>query len=137
RIEAVQPADVAETFLVNAVGPLRVAQVFWPRLDSGSKLVCLTSLMGSIADNGGGGRYGYRMSKAALNMLVRNLGHETEPKGVVVLAIHPGWVRTDMGGPNAPLSIDESVDAMVATIDEVGMERNGAFVDRNGEPLPW
>jgi NAD(P)-dependent dehydrogenase (short-subunit alcohol dehydrogenase family) len=77
------------------------------------------------------------MSKAALNMAVRCLGHDCRPRGMVSFAIHPGWVRTDMGGPSAPLSIEESVASMVATIASRTVEHDGMFFDRDGEVLPW
>ncbi|MBK8979035.1 MAG: SDR family oxidoreductase [Planctomycetes bacterium] len=137
RISDVDPEQLLVTLQVNAVGPLHVTKLLWPRLARNARVVHVTSLMGSISDDTSGGRYGYRMSKAALNMMVRNLGHEAAERGVVTFAIHPGWVRTDMGGPSAPLSIDESIASMVETIAQVGPERNGAFVDRDGEPLPW
>lgn len=132
----VDPKGLLATFDVNSVGPLRVAKALWPKLSDGSRFVTLTSLMGSIAD-ASGGSYAYRMSKTALNMAVKCLGLEAAPEGKIVFAMHPGWVRTDMGGPNAPLSIDESVDAMVRTIENSTPDSNGRFFDRNGEPLPY
>jgi NAD(P)-dependent dehydrogenase (short-subunit alcohol dehydrogenase family) len=136
-IEEVDLDEVARAFDVNALGPLRVTRGLWWRLGEGSRIVAVTSLMGSIADNTSGGRYGYRMSKAALNMAVRCLGHDCRPRGMVSFAIHPGWVRTDMGGPSAPLSIEESVASMVATIASRTVEHDGMFFDRDGEVLPW
>ncbi len=97
----------------------------------------MTSLMGSIADNSSGGSWAYRMSKTALNMATRNMAHELAGDGIIAVVLHPGWVQTDMGGAGAPLSIDESVTAMVATIDRLGSAQSGGFFDRHGEPLPW
>jgi NAD(P)-dependent dehydrogenase (short-subunit alcohol dehydrogenase family) len=97
----------------------------------------MTSLMGSIGDNGSGGSTPYRLSKAALNMASRNLAHELAGDGIPSMVIHPGWVQTDMGGEAAPLTIAESVSAMARTIDGFAAEHSGGFFDRNGERLPW
>jgi NAD(P)-dependent dehydrogenase (short-subunit alcohol dehydrogenase family) len=131
--------ELHEVFEINAVAPLRVTRAFLPllRRGAGPKVLQLSTLMGSIADNSSGGAYAYRMSKAALNMATRNLGHELGREGITCLAIHPGWVQTDMGGSRAPLPVRDAVAAMLAAIDGVGVERNGAFVDREGKPLPW
>lgn len=131
-------ADVLErTFRVNAIGPLLLTHALWGKLGQGSKIVHVTSKMGSIGDNSSGGRYAYRMSKAALNMAVRCLGFDCAPRGIVTFAIHPGWVRTDMGGPGAPLSIEESVGSMIGTIAQKGVGDDGMFFDKDGERLPW
>jgi NAD(P)-dependent dehydrogenase (short-subunit alcohol dehydrogenase family) len=124
-------------FETNAIGPLLLTRALWPQLAGGAKVVCISSLMGSIADNGSGGRHAYRMSKAGMNMLVRCLAHDGRERGIVAAALHPGWVRTGMGGASAPLSIDESVDAMMRTLDALDPSRSGGFFDRFGETLPW
>lgn len=130
---------IRQVFDINTLGPLRVTRALLPLLEKGSapRLAHMTSLMGSIADNGSGGSWAYRISKAALNMANRNLAHELEVKGIPSVVIHPGWVATDMGGSGAPLSIRESVGAMAATLDAVTMEERGAFLDREGKPIPW
>jgi NAD(P)-dependent dehydrogenase (short-subunit alcohol dehydrogenase family) len=97
----------------------------------------MTSLMGSIADNSSGGSWGYRMSKAALNMASRNMAHELAADGIIAVVIHPGWVRTDMGGAAAPLTIQEAVAAMTRTMDNFTMDQAGGFYDRHGESMPW
>jgi NAD(P)-dependent dehydrogenase (short-subunit alcohol dehydrogenase family) len=139
ELDALDDAELLRVFEVNALGPLRVTRSFLPLLTASSapRLAHVTSLMGSIGDNGSGGNYAYRMSKAALNMANRNLGHELGAKGVPSVAIHPGWVATDMGGKSAPLTIEDSVSAMAATIDAIEAKHAGAFLDRHGEPLPW
>jgi NAD(P)-dependent dehydrogenase (short-subunit alcohol dehydrogenase family) len=130
---------IRQVFDVNTLGPLRVTRALLPLLERGHspRLAHMTSLMGSIADNGSGGSWPYRISKAALNMANRNIAHELEIKGIPSVVIHPGWVETDMGGSGAPLSIRESVEAMAGTLDAVTMEQRGAFLDRKGEPIAW
>ena len=125
---------------VNALGPLRVARAFLPLLRAGRpvrRLVHMTSLMGSIEDNRSGDAYAYRMSKAALNMASRSLAVDLADEGVVSVALHPGWVRTRMGGPGARLGVEEAVASLIATIDRLGPPESGGFFDRDGQPLPW
>jgi NAD(P)-dependent dehydrogenase (short-subunit alcohol dehydrogenase family) len=93
--------------------------------------------MGSIGDNGMGGYYGYRLSKAALNMAMRNMHLELRAEGFVTIAINPGWVQTDMGGPQAPLRPEQSVHAMLNVIDGLSAEHGGRFFNHNGAELPW
>ena len=93
--------------------------------------------VGSIANNTGGSSYGYRASKAALNQLNRSLSAELAPLGFHTLCMHPGWVRTDMGGPNATLSPEESVRAMLGVIDKARDVASGSFLNFDGKPLPW
>jgi NAD(P)-dependent dehydrogenase (short-subunit alcohol dehydrogenase family) len=93
--------------------------------------------MGSISDNRSGGYWDYRISKAALNMVARNMAIELGNSGIVTVVLSPGWVRTDMGGPGAPHSPEEAVTDLIRTIDTLGAEQNGGFFDRAGKPLPW
>lgn len=132
-------AEWARVFEVNAVGPVRVTRALLPLLRTGRKTVnaLITSRMGSIADNETGGAWAYRMSKAALNMAGRNMMHGLTYMGIRTYILHPGWVRTDMGGEQAPLAPAEAVQALVGTIDRLGREENGGFFDLNGDPLPW
>jgi NAD(P)-dependent dehydrogenase (short-subunit alcohol dehydrogenase family) len=139
-IEDLDLDEVRRVFEVNTLGPLRVTRAFLPLLRRGRtprRLVHITSLMGSIADNRSGGSYPYRISKCALNMASVNLAHELADDGVVSVVLHPGWVRTDMGGSGATLAVDEAVGALIDTIDDLTMEHSGGFYDRLGEPLPW
>ncbi len=132
--------DAAERmFRVNALGPLRVTRaLLGPLRRGGSRLVAhVTSRMGSIADNTSGGAYGYRASKAALNMLNRSLAHELGPEGFRCVVLHPGWVRTDMGGSQAPLAVGESAGGLLAVLDGLPAGANGEFLDHRGEPVPW
>ncbi len=139
-IEDLDLDEVRRVFEVNTLGPVRVAREFLPLLRGGRhprRLVAITSLMGSIADDRSGGSYPYRISKCALNMVGVNLARELLEEEIVSVLLHPGWVRTDMGGPGAALPVEEAVGALVDTIDDLTMEHTGGFYDRLGEPLPW
>jgi NAD(P)-dependent dehydrogenase (short-subunit alcohol dehydrogenase family) len=131
--------EMERVYRVNAVGPLRVLQALLPNLKAGKrKLVAnVTSRMGSIEDNGSGGYYAYRASKAALNMVTRSLAVDLSPAGFTCVVLHPGWVRTDMGGPGAPLSVEQSVAGLLSVLDRVGPADSGKFFDHTGAPLPW
>jgi NAD(P)-dependent dehydrogenase (short-subunit alcohol dehydrogenase family) len=131
--------QVRRVFEVNTLGALRVTRAFRPLLARGRRprALLMSSLMGSIADNGSGSSWAYRMSKAALNMAGRNLAHELSAEGIVTAVLHPGWVRTDMGGAGAPLGVEEAVAEMAATMERLGPEQDGCFLDRQGAPLPW
>ena len=106
-------------------------------LPEGSKLAIITSRMGSVADNTSGGMYGYRASKAAVNMIGRSLAHDLRPRGVAVQLLHPGFVRTEMTGGNGMTDPDESAVSIAARVDELTIESTGTFRHANGEPLPW
>jgi NAD(P)-dependent dehydrogenase (short-subunit alcohol dehydrogenase family) len=131
--------DVMKTFQVNAVGPLRLARALLPALRRGKarRIVHITSKLASIDDNKSGGMYGYRMSKAALNMASRTLAAELRSEEVVSTVVHPGWVKTDMGGPGALLSAEESVKGMLQVIDGLTLEHSGRFFGHTGEEVPW
>jgi NAD(P)-dependent dehydrogenase (short-subunit alcohol dehydrogenase family) len=124
-------------FEVNSLGPLRVTAALRANLGRGSKIAIITSRMGSIDDNTSGGRYGYRMSKAAVNMAGRSLAHDLKNAGVAVVILHPGFVRTDMTGHQGLVDPAESAVGLIARIDELSLETSGSFVHANGEPLPW
>jgi NAD(P)-dependent dehydrogenase (short-subunit alcohol dehydrogenase family) len=131
--------EAARTFATNALGPLRVALAVLPLLRKarGAKMVHLTSGMGSIADNASGGYYGYRMSKAALNMASKSLAIDLRGAGIASVVINPGWVRTDMGGPGATTSPAESVASMLKQIDALTLAKSGAFLNWKGGEYPW
>ncbi|MCP3103602.1 SDR family oxidoreductase [Myxococcus sp. K15C18031901] len=132
-------ADVARTFAINALGPLRVTTALLPALLRGAarKVAYVTSRMGSLSANEEGGAYAYRMSKVALNMGVRNMSRDLRGERVVSVLLHPGWVKTDMGGPDAPLPPSDSVRGMLHIIDELRFEHSGRFFDYQGEEVPW
>jgi NAD(P)-dependent dehydrogenase (short-subunit alcohol dehydrogenase family) len=138
-IEEIDVDSIARSYEVNSLGPMRVTQALLPNLRSGTRklVVQISSTMGSIARNDGGGYYAYRSSKAALNMLNRSLAHELEDEGFVCVVLHPGWVKTDMGGPNARIEPQESIAGMLKVIDGLNAEKNGRFYNFRGEELPW
>lgn len=139
RVESLDAQELLRAFDVNAVGPLRMIAALLPllRRSRTRRLIQVTSRMGSIADNASGGSYAYRLSKAALNMAVRNVAHELGPQGFVALAIHPGWVRTAMGGRSAPLSIESATAEVLRIALETGPEDNGGFKGPGGRELPY
>jgi NAD(P)-dependent dehydrogenase (short-subunit alcohol dehydrogenase family) len=124
-------------FEVNSLGPLRVTAALKPFLDRGSKVAIITSRMGSIEDNTSGSRYGYRMSKAAVNMAGRSLAHDLKSDGIAVAILHPGFVRTDMTGGDGLIDPPESAAGLIQRLDELTLENTGSFWHANGERLPW
>ncbi len=132
-------ADLSRTLAINALGPLRVTSALLPALRQGTarRVAFVSSRMGSMASNTDGGAYAYRMSKAALNAGVRSLSLDLRPEGFVTVMLHPGWVRTDMGGPEAPLPAADSVRGMLGIIDGLSPEQGGRFLDYQGQEVPW
>jgi NAD(P)-dependent dehydrogenase (short-subunit alcohol dehydrogenase family) len=127
-----------EIFEINTIAPLIMAEAFADHVarSQQKKLIGITSVLGSLASNNGG-RYAYRASKAALNMEWNCLAKDLGSRGVICVALHPGWVQTDMGGSGAPLTIDQSVPAMVKTIDGFTSAHNGRYIQYDGAELPW
>lgn len=130
-------AAIARQFEVNAMGPLRVTAALVPRLGRGSKVALITSRMGSIADNGSGAYYGYRMSKAALNAAGVSLARDLSTRGIAVALLHPGYVRTEMTGNSGGIEPKDAAAGLLARIDALTLETSGGFWHQNGEPLPW
>ncbi|MBO6765645.1 SDR family oxidoreductase [Maricaulis sp.] len=132
---------MALEFRVNAIAPLALVEAFADKVAASEmKVVALqSSRMGSIADNGSGGGYGYRGSKAALNAIGKSLSHDLADRGIVVLILHPGWVRTDMGGPNGQLTVQESVEGQLDLIARAygNPAMSGRFFHVSGQDLPW
>ena len=122
----------------NSVAPMLVAQRFLPLLRKGRdpRVVNITSEEASISQTDGGD-HTYRASKAALNMFSRNLAIDLRDEGIIVAMVHPGWVRTDMGGPNGPLSVEESVHDVLRVVDGLTLEQTGGYLDWRGNPMPW
>jgi NAD(P)-dependent dehydrogenase (short-subunit alcohol dehydrogenase family) len=127
------------TLEVNVLAPFRVMQVLAPAVERSSRRViaALSSRMGSIADNGSGGVYVYRSSKAALNAVMKSASIDLAPRGITCVTLHPGWVRTDMGGPDAPLAVADSVRALRGILEGVGPADAGRFIGPDGKDIPW
>ncbi|MGZ5075618.1 MAG: SDR family oxidoreductase [Methylobacter sp.] len=128
-----------ESFLTNTEAPVKMAEAFLPQIKNSDKklIVAISSLMGSMADNESGGSIFYRSSKAALNAAIKSLSIELQPESVGVLIFHPGWVKTDMGGPNALINAEQSVTGMCNLIDSFKLNQSGSFVKYDGTPMPW
>ncbi|PKG57420.1 short-chain dehydrogenase [Shewanella sp. Choline-02u-19] len=124
-------------FEVNAIAPLRVVEALQQQLTRGAKVAMITSRMGSIEDNTSGGRYGYRMSKAALNAASMSLSHDLAPKEVAVGIYHPGYVQTDMVNHGGDISATDSASRIVGLIEQLDMSQSGVFRHSNGQILPW
>jgi NAD(P)-dependent dehydrogenase (short-subunit alcohol dehydrogenase family) len=131
--------DYQRVMDVNTMGPVRVTRAVLPSLRAGQSkmLVNITSTLGSIANNTSGGFYGYRESKAALNMFTKSLAADLGPEGFSCIVMHPGWVRTDMGGPSAPTTTQQSVSGIRRVIDGLSAADNGTFWSFEGKQLPW
>ncbi len=128
---------IQQQFLVNALAPLQVCQKLQKQLDAGSKVVLITSRMGSIADNTSGGRYGYRMSKAALNAAGMSLANDFGQRQIPVGIYHPGYVQTDMVNHSGDIAATTAASRLIALIDDLAMANSGVFYHSNGEVLPW
>lgn len=139
KIEEVDFDDYSRTLAVNTLGPVRVTRALLPNLRLGEekKVVNITSRLGSIGLNDSGAYYGYRESKAALNMYTKTLALELGPEGFTCLTVHPGWVKTDMGGANANLTPEESISGMRAVIEKLGPADTGTYWSYSGEEVPW
>jgi short-subunit dehydrogenase len=130
--------SIREQFEVNALGPLRVTHALLPNLTTGSKVILMTSRMGSIEDNTSGGSYGYRMSKVALSMAGKSLAHDLNSRGIAVAILHPGLVQTRMTNfTSGGITPEQSVKGLLARIDELNLANSGTFWHSNGEVLPW
>jgi NAD(P)-dependent dehydrogenase (short-subunit alcohol dehydrogenase family) len=136
-LDRLDPISVRRQFEVNALAPLRVTTALRARLGRGAKVALITSRMGSIEDNGSGGAYGYRMSKAALNMAGKSLAVDLKPAGVAVAILHPGMVKTEMTGSHGQVEPLDAARGLLARIDAVTLETSGGFWHANGERLPW
>ncbi len=131
--------DVAQTLEVNLIGPMRVTLALLPNLRRAEtrQIVSISSGLGSITNNDSGRYYGYRESKAGLNMFTRSLAVELAGEGFTCIVMSPGWVRTDMGGPNAQLAPQESIAGMRGVIDKLTPAATGTFWNYDGQQLPW
>tara|TARA_B100000029_G_scaffold229345_1_gene226878 strand:+ start:275 stop:949 length:675 start_codon:yes stop_codon:yes gene_type:complete len=133
--EILDPNVIRDTFNINAVGPVMLIKNLRNSLQ-GTKIINITSGMGSISRTTSGDM-SYRMSKAALNMAGRNLHMQMKEYNTIIVQIHPGWVRTDMGGMNAAISVEESAKGIINTIENLTPNKSGTFFDYKGEQIPW
>ena len=139
HFQAVSSNRWLEVLKVNLIAPLMITQAVIENLKKSSvKKICfLSSQLGSIEDNKSGGMYIYRSSKTGLNQVAKSLSIDLKAYGITVVALHPGWVKTDMGGPNAPVSIDKSVEGMIRVIGTTDIKETGKFLNYDGRELPW
>lgn len=128
-----------QVFRVNTVAPLKLVETFLPCLEKGEekKIAMMSSKMGSIADNTSGGSYIYRSTKAALNAVTRSLAMDLSDRGFKVVCLHPGWVKTDMGGPHGLISTAESVQGIKKLLQALELKQSGYFWNFNGDSIPW
>lgn len=134
--------DVEEwrkVFEINTIAPLKLVEALYPKLEQGGlkKIACLSSKVGSMTENTSGGGYIYRSSKAALNSVVKSLSNDLSAHGFTVLALHPGWVQTEMGGPNALIDTDTSAQGLMAVINQLNTTESGGFYDYLGKSIAW
>ncbi|MGE4070152.1 MAG: SDR family oxidoreductase [Lysobacterales bacterium] len=137
-IDKVDFGVMEQTFQVNTFGPLRLTQALLPNLRLGQRkqIVNMSSQLGSV-QNSDGRWYAYRASKSALNQINKILSVELGPEGFVCVVLHPGWVRTDMGGAAATYSPEESVSGLIGVIEQLDSGKNGGYFDLKGNTLPW
>jgi NAD(P)-dependent dehydrogenase (short-subunit alcohol dehydrogenase family) len=129
----------AEAFHINSMAPMKMAEAFAGHVAASDqkKIVTVSSKMGSIDDNTSGGSYIYRSTKTAVNMVMKSLAIDLKPKGIASTILHPGWVRTDMGGPNGLIDAPESVAGLRRVIEALTLENSGRFVAYDGKEIPW
>jgi len=138
-IERLDMDEMERYFSVNTIGPLRVTQALLPNLRAGARklIVGISSGLGSLEGNTGGGWYGYRAAKAALNMFVRTLAQELRREGFICVLLDPGWVKTNMGGPGAPTPPEQSVRGMLKVMDGLSAFESGGFFNSRGKEVSW
>lgn len=127
------------SFLINSQAPVKMAEAFLPHVKRSDKklIVNISSLMGSMADNDSGGSILYRSSKAALNAAMKSLSISLKNQSIGVLIFHPGWVKTDMGGPNALIDVEPSISGMRTVIKNFTLDQSGCFIKYDGTAMPW
>ncbi len=129
--------SIRRQFEVNTLGPLRITQALLDNLHSGSRVALMSSQLGSIAENTSGGRYGYRISKAALNMAGRTLAADLRDRGIAVTLLHPGYVQTDMTGHQGNVTPEQAAAGLVQRVDEMTLAGSGGFWHAGGREIPW
>ncbi|XP_071557992.1 C-signal [Temnothorax nylanderi] len=151
RLGLVKKQQITDGFLINTVAPIMLTKAFLPLLKTAAKnsedktglsvrkaaVINMTSILGSIAENNDGGFYPYRCSKAALNAATKSMSIDLKADGILVACLHPGWVRTDLGGSNAPMDVATSVCCILDTLNSLTEKQTGCFVQYDGKILPW
>jgi NAD(P)-dependent dehydrogenase (short-subunit alcohol dehydrogenase family) len=137
KFDDVTSEHFMRAFDINSMGPIKVTSAFLKNLQNGSKVGVITSRMGSIKDNTSGGRYGYRMTKAAANAATVSMAHDLKSRGVAVAVLHPGYVQTDMTHHNGDITPDTAAEGLAKRLDELSLSNTGTFWHQNGEVLPW
>ncbi|UTV26881.1 SDR family oxidoreductase [Photobacterium atrarenae] len=132
-------AEWRKVLEVNTIAPLKLAEAFYPQLSRQhpGSIACLSSKVGSMTENTSGGGYIYRSSKAALNSVVKSLSNDLLPQGIKTVALHPGWVQTEMGGPNALISTQTAATGLKQVLDHLNESQSGTFLDYQGNVIPW
>lgn len=149
ELEKISPDDMIQSFEVNCVGPLFLTRELLPLLKTAIKpdlpkfridqaaSVLMSTAVASIAENSGGGLYPYRCSKTALNMAMQSLSVDLKDTGILIMSMHPGWVQTRMGGPNALIDTETCCKTMIETLDQLSEKDHGAFLRYNNTSIPW
>ncbi|XP_012235737.1 C-signal [Linepithema humile] len=151
RLGLVKKQQMTDAFIVNTVAPIMLTKALLPLLKTAAKkaedtaelsvrkaaVINMTSVLGSIAENNDGGFYPYRCSKAALNAATKSMSIDLRADGILVACLHPGWVRTDLGGNNAPMDVDSSVSHILDTLNSLTEKHTGCFLQYDGKILPW
>lgn len=150
RLSLVKEDDMISTFITNTVAPTMLSKACIPLLKKASvfqkdsplgvnraAIINMSSVLGSIEKNVEGGVIAYRASKAALNIVTKSMSKDLKESSIIAVAIHPGWVRTSMGGSNAPLDVDTSTENIVKTLLSLDKSHNGGFYQYDGQKLPW
>lgn len=139
KFGSVDTKNWMQAFQINTIAPLKMVEAFTQQIGMGKQktVACIGSKMGSMSDNGYGNSYIYRSSKAALNSVVKSLSIDLKEQGIVSVVLHPGWVKTDMGGPNAEITSRESVEKMFKNLLNLTIEDSGRFIDIDGTDISW
>ncbi|CCN33106.1 putative Carbonyl reductase [Vibrio nigripulchritudo SO65] len=133
------PEEWRKVIEINTIAPLKLVELLYDNLKASDTktVICVSSKVGSMAENTSGGGYIYRSSKAALNSVVKSLHNDLSAQGFKVAAVHPGWVLTEMGGPNALITTEVSAEGLVKVIASIDEEKSGGFFDYQGNPILW
>ncbi|PNF14248.1 C-factor [Cryptotermes secundus] len=150
RINFVKVEQMINGFMTNTIAPLMLTKAFVPLLKKAAQnksseslsasraaVINFSSVLGSVAENSQGGLYPYRASKAALNAVTRSMSVDLKSDGILVTSMHPGWVKTEMGGQNATLTVEESVSNLIKTVLALNEKHSGKFIQYDGQEVPW